>query len=486
LVEGSPRGRRSAVGRSLITGISTAAVSGAAAVAGAILSRKFGHGVKTDGFFQAYALYVALVLVASALRVVVLPRLARAQEAGRLGTETATWAVALSLPLVPLVAVSIGAPDWVAGLLTGTSRSRHQAAELLPWLVPAAAAQVYAGLAASALAALDDYGTAAVGFAGGAVAGLAAIVALVGHGVQAFGWGLALNGAVALLVPLAMLVRRRAVGPPSAGVVSRLRELAEGVALPFALQGLYVIGLRFASGLGAGKPTTFSYAYLIASLLVAVTATSLALVSSVPLARAELTPDLAARHVVAASWLSLALVGAAAGLFALAGAHVARWALGSAYGGGTGAELGRLVVYLAPWMVASVAVSVSFPLLFVRGRARWLPLLAVAALGAHVLVEWAGRSAFGLAGIAAGMAVTTAAVLAALLWPLGSLAQALRGLVVAAAVCGGLTAVTFGAPSALFGPVPAAVVGLVLYAAVLAAWRPAGLRTAWGYARTLR
>jgi hypothetical protein len=184
--------------------------------------------------------------------------------------------------------------------------------------------------------------------------------------------------------------------------------------------------------------------------------------------------------------LALALVAAAAGVFALAGERVARWALGSSYGGGTGTQLGRLVVYLSPWMVVSVAVSVAFPLLFVRGRARFLPLLAVGVLALHVLVEWGGREAFGLAGIAAGMAVTTAATLAALLRPLGSLRQALRGLIVAAVVCGGLAALAFGAPRAVLGALPAAVVGLVLYAVVLASWRPAGLRSAWTYARTLR
>jgi hypothetical protein len=84
------------------------------------------------------------------------------------------------------------------------------------------------------------------------------------------------------------------------------------------------------------------------------------------------------------------------------------------------------------------------------------------------------------------MAVTTAATLAALLWPLGSLVQALRGVAVAAIVCGGLAAIAFGAPRAVLGAVPAAAVGLVLYAGVLASWRPAGLRTAWTYARTLR
>jgi hypothetical protein len=107
-------------------------------------------------------------------------------------------------------------------------------------------------------------------------------------------------------------------------------------------------------------------------------------------------------------------------------------------------------------------------------------------LGLHVLVVWGGRAAFGLAGIAAAMAVTTGATLAALLWPLGSLRSAGRGLLAAALVCGGLAAVAFGAPRAVLGAVPAAILGLVLYALVLASWRPVGLRSAWTYARTLR
>ena len=55
-----------------------------------------------------------------------------------------------------------------------------------------------------------------------------------------------------------------------------------------------------------------------------------------------------------------------------------------------------------------------------------------------MLVEWAGRASLGLAGIAAGMAVTTAAVLLVLLWPLGTLVPTLRGVLTAALVCGGL------------------------------------------------
>ena len=485
-MQGSHSGRRSAVRSGLLTGLSTAAVSGSAALAGAILSRKFGHGVETDGFFAAYFVYVAVVLVASALRVVVLPEFARAQEAGRLGREVGSWALALALPLVPLAAVAIAAPHWVAGLLTSNSQAQASAASLLPWLIPAAVLQVYAGISASALAALDDYGTAALGYGVGAVAGLVVIGSMVDHGVQAFGWGLALNGALAVGIPLVRLARRRGVGRPGGAVGARLRRLVEGVALPFAIQGLYIVSYRFASGLGSGKPTTLSYAYLISSLLVAVTATSVALVSSVPLSRGSLTPERSARHIVSASWLSLVVVAGAAGVLALAGAPVAKLALGSSYGGTTGTELGRLVAYLAFWMTVSVAFSVAFPLLFVLGRARMLPLLAVAALAVQVPIAWAGRSIAGLAGIAVGLAITTTIILVVLLLALDALVATLRGLVAAALVCGLTAAAVFGAASLVVSALPAAVIGFVAYAAVLGFWRPSGLRASWVYLRGLQ
>ncbi len=484
-MQGNRSRGRATLRSSVVTGVSTAAVSGSAAIAGIILSRKFGHGAKTDGFFAAYAVYLALVLVASALRVVALPAFVRARDAGRLGGEVGTWLVALAVPLVPAALVAVLWPEGVARALVGGSDARHAAAQLLPWLVPAAVAQVAAGVFASALAACDEYVIAAAGFGFGGIAGVAAIGLLVGHGVVAFGWGLALNAAVAVGATLAGALARDAAGPPDSRPLGRLRELAEGVALPFALQGLYVIALRFATGIGSGKATTFSYAYLIAATLVAVTATSFALAATVPFARSGASPERVTRHVAAVSWLSLAVVAAAAGFFALAGEPVARRVLGSSYGGDTGAELGRLVVYLAPWMVASVAVTVSFPLLFVRGRARWLPGAALGVLLVHVLVEWAGRAAAGLAGLAGGMALTTAIVLVLVLAALGAAVPTALRLLPAAVTCGGLAALVFGLPALVLGSLGAAVVGLGLYLVALAAWRPAGLRGAWSYVRSL-
>ena len=165
--------------------------------------------------------------------------------------------------------------------------------------------------------------------------------------------------------------------------------------------------------------------------------------------------------------------------------------LGSSYGGGTGAELGRLVVYLAPWMVASVAVSVTFPLLFVRGRARWLPLLARRrARACRCRSSGRMREAFGLAGIAAGMAVTTGArARGAAAASLGALAaDAARRRSSQRPSAAGSAAVAFARPErACSAPVPAAAVGLVaLRRRCSLCWRPAGLRAAWAYARTLQ
>lgn len=445
------------------TALSLAAVSGVAATVGVIVAREFGRGAETDGFFAAYAVFLVLSLVASGLRIVVLPALARAED---LAAETGAWAAALAVVGIPLVVASVLGGDPAARLLGLDARAADAAADALPWMAAAGVAQLYAGLAASALAARDDYMTAAAGYALGAAAGLALIVWRLEDGIVAVAWGIALNGAVSLAVPL---VRARlAAASPGA----RLLALGRGVALPLTLQALYLVCLRFAAGLGVGEVSDLSYAYLLAAALVAVTASSLSLVSSVPLARSELD---AVRHVVSASWLSLVVVAGAAGVFALAGGDVVRLVLGDAYGG----DLGRLVVALAPWMAVSVGVSLAYPLLFVRGRPRWLVRLSLAALAVHPLLVWVGRETWGTAGIALALSLTTALVLVALLAVLGAL-RAIPGLALAVLTVSALAVAAFGV-GVWAGP----VVGLALYAGLVLLLRPPGLRTAWRYVRAL-
>jgi hypothetical protein len=334
---------RTTVARSgLQTALSLAAVTGLAAVVGVVIAREFGRGAETDGFFAGYGLFIVLVLVATGLRTVALPSLARAQAEGRLGEETLGWAIVLGVLAVPALVLGLAAPGWTAGVLTGDlpEEARRAAAGVLPWMLAAAVCQLYAALAASALATLDDYGTAAFGFVLGSVSGLALILWRVdADGIVALAWGMFLNGAVALGVPaVALLVKGMASGTRSTprfgsgrAVGARLLELWRGVALALVLQALYVVCLRFAADQGIGDVTSFSYAYLIGAALVAVTASSLSLVSSVPLTRLGLEEDgRAEQHVVNTSWLALAAVAGAAGVFALAGEAVAEGVLGGA------------------------------------------------------------------------------------------------------------------------------------------------------------
>jgi hypothetical protein len=236
-----------------------------------------------------------------------------------------------------------------------------------------------------------------------------------------------------------------------------------------------------------GEVTGLSYAYLIAAVFVAVTASSLSLVSSAPLTRRGLDAEAAARHVVHASWLSVAVVLAGAGVFALAGEQVVSAVLGDASSGESGRQLGRLVVALVPWAVAATAFSLAFPLVFVAGRRRVLVPLALAALPVHALLCWGLREAFGVVGIAVALAVSTLLVLCALLAAVSgrTLELAVAGLVRLTVLAGGIALAAFGLVSLALHGLPAAAVGLVLYAGALAVVRPSGLRAAWTYVRTL-
>src|SRR5947209_2427471 len=172
--------------------------------------------------------------------------------------------------------------------------------------------------------------------------------------------------------------------------------------------------------------------------------------------------------------ISLGLIAAAAGVFALVGGRLVAFVLGHAYSGDVGRELGRLVVAFAPWMVVTVAYTVTFPLVFVMERRRYLVGLAVAALLVHVPITLGLRAAFGLNGVALALAVTTALVLVALTVAVSPrmLALSAAGLGRLALEVGAVAAASFGVLSLFLGDVSAAVLGLALYTAVLAAIRP--------------
>ncbi|MDE3190128.1 MAG: hypothetical protein KGL94_04830 [Acidobacteriota bacterium] len=485
--------RRSALRSGVLIGLAQLVVSLAAAGAGALLAHRFGRNAETDGFLSAYGVYLVLVFAAQAFRMVVVPDLTRAAADGRLGGESRGYAVAylcLAVPACVLVAV-LSRP--IADLLTGNlpPRASHVAARALVVLVPAAFGQLLAALAASALAALDSYATAAAGFALGGIVGLAVFAAFSSrHGIVALAWGLGANAVVSIAVPTAELFRRRALAgalPQRLEIGPRLWHLLQGAAVPVALQGCYLLALRFSAHLGVGSLTSFSYAYLAASTLVGATAFSVGLISSAPLTRRGIDPDAAARHVVHAAWVSLSIVGLAAGVFAIVGGRIVGLILGSAYAGGVGRQLGHLVVYLAPWMLAWVGFAVTFPLVFVAAK-RWT-LVPLGALGFGVCIPLGLglRALWGLPGIAVAVGIATLVIFVGLMWTLSprTLAIAAVGLARLALAVGAAAALAFGTLAIALSPVAAALVGALLYAVVIVAMRSLGLSEAWSYVRGL-
>ena len=139
-------------------------------------------------------------------------------------------------------------------------------------------------------------------------------------------------------------------------------------------------------------------------------------------------------------------------------------------------------------MLVTVALTSTFPLVFVLERSRFLVAVAVGAIALDVPLTWAFRAAFGLAGLAFALAATTFGLVVALTAAVSRrmLELAVVGLGRLAVRVGAIAAASFGVVAVVWGGVPAALVGLVLYAALLAAFRPRGLREAWAYVRALR
>ena len=479
-----------------VTALGLAVQTGLAAIVGVVIARKLGRTAETDGFFAAYGVFIVLALAATAVRVTVLPPLARAREAGRLSSETASYALAVGAVSVPLLVATVVAARPIAELLTGfgPDAAVDAAETALPWMVVAGLGQFTAGLLASTLATLDDYVVPALAFIAGSATGLVLLLVRIDENrTEAVAWGMALNAVLATTLMATALWRRsrREQVPTGAaradlrGIGSRLLELGSGAALPFALQAIYLICLPIAAREGIGSVTSFGYAYLIAAAVVSVSASSLGLVTAVPLTRRGLEPHRVARHVEASAWPALLAVAGTAGIFAVAGAEIAGRILGSAYGDDVGTQIGRLVVAMAPYMVASVALSVTFPLVFVAGRGGRLPLVGLGVLAIHVPLAFAGQAIAGLDGLALALAVSTAVAFGWMLTLLHAARSTTGRLALAVAVVAGCALVGFVPAGALLGPAGAVLGGLALSAAALAVVRPVGLRTAWHYLREL-
>ncbi len=358
---------------------------------------------------------------------------------------------------------------------------------------PPRCAHLFAGLAASGLAALDDYVTAAFGYAAGSAAGLVLILQRVdADGIVAVAWGMALNGAIALLVPVAVLVARsasehacdgrssrRAPAFVSARRICGRRGAADSA--PAAL--CRVSAVRWSSGARRGH-----------ELRLRVPRGGEPRQRDGVLARPRnVRPVDAPRargrgravHVVSAAWVALTVIGAAVGAFALAGGGIVEGVLGDAYSGDVGRDVGRLVVLLSPWMIASVGVNVAFPLAFVAsacGRCRGsvrphslcksrLPGLSRSSSSSTASPSRSPSRRYSFLGPAEGAR--------------GSFEGRRATWRAATGIVAGIGAVAFAPPALLLAPRASVTVGLLVYVTLFALIRPRALMLSWRYLRAL-
>ena len=491
--------------------IATFTMAAASAIQAVLYLGRFGTNARTDGFFVAFALYSTFGVFSQSLRLTSVPLLV--EPGARMSVRR--FAATLGLIALPVVVLTIPLAGPLAQLIAPglSAHGRAITAAALPVLGAAMVLQLWAAGGATVLAIRDRFTAIAGGYMTGALSGLVAFVALMGHtGVQTLGWSMLTMSVVTsgwMLVGVrrsAGLSRSGADGAgaepatatprdstsldatpggstfPGSRMLSTLaRDCAVVMgrtAIYLAFNVLFVITLAFGSSSAAGGTTVLSYAYLFASYLVAGTGMALGM-SSIP----DMTREARRRQgsVVAATvprGFRYAMLIAAPALAVLiaAGATLVHGVLPNSLSASEARTLQLFAALLVPWTVAALLVNFLLPVLLAFGRARLLGALALPLVLMQLAVTALGSALFGVDGAVGAFWIAPSCLAAALLVAAAGRAGAAaltRELARDALRFLGIAALAFGAGWGLGAALPASelvqaavagVVGCLAYA----------------------
>jgi peptidoglycan biosynthesis protein MviN/MurJ (putative lipid II flippase) len=238
-----------------------------------------GEGPETDGFLAAYAVYLALILFGTTLRVALVPILGPTGDVARFRTVAAET-VSRVLAVAGLAVLVLVAASPVIGyvLLPGAPGDARDTAALSTAVLGVAAfCQIWGALLSAVLAAVKRFVASAVIYALSSSVTVAVASVLMAVGDV---WGAAIGvlaGAAVLLAGHVLYLRtfRFAVVPSWRPAIRRrtwaLAALAfAGASLPVCFQLQATISLAAVSG-DTGSVTAFSYAYFLTVLLTSTT-----------------------------------------------------------------------------------------------------------------------------------------------------------------------------------------------------------------------
>lgn len=427
-----------------MNGAALATVALGSAIQVGLYLRDFGATHRTDGLIAAFAVYTLVVVLGQLLRTTAVPLLSGV--APLLDGVTFAWAIVVIAVLAAVVCAALSAP--LAHLVANASGSvgRRTASTSLLIMAPAIGLQLAAAGIAVGGAIRDRLQTVAVAYMASALAGLVAFVVLKGPAAEkVLAWTM-LTASTVLVIGLLIGVQVRSTRPPRLRRIgSAVLALAASVPLPASFLFMYPVTLALAPRDQPGQITLFGLAFTASSYLAGFTGQALSMSDVVAVSRLD-RGALATRQalVVRAFRYSLLLAAPGVGVAAVAGGPIVR-ALLPTDAAGSNADFGLYVVLLIPWLVATLGVWATLPVVLsdahrLRGARLAVAVLILAVV--HVVASLVGRAIGGFDGIVVAMAVAPATFVAVgLRIVVPGVASRLLRLV---AVIGGAAALSFG------------------------------------------
>lgn len=471
------------------SGRQTALISlgqGATMVLGGVLAllvgQLFGKTADTDAFFAAYGLYAVGLVFAHTFRLTSVSALVMAS-----GPETITRLLGAVALMVAVIGVPMAAAAEPIGALLVDTDPNGVAAETLRILWVTLAFQLFGAMLSTALMVRGSFTVIGVANLVTGFINIGAFLLLEGAlGITAAAVGLAVGGAwLTAVFGWVLLSDGRRPVPLSReslrGIGSEAWHLTFASLTFFGATFAYVICVAVAARQGPGEATLFAYAFMLATILVAVTSYVAASVHSPALLA---TDERAAATAAAGVWsfrFTLVLIGPVIAMALLIGEPVIAAALGSEFSTDDIRDILVTLLCLVLHVLASAAAVFAVVELLARGALLRLAVLAAAQIAALLPLTLLGAAVAGVQGVALALSVVTLGVaMAQLNWAFGAARREVQTAMARAAARELLVLVAAFAPAAALlailgegtaADVAAAVVAaLLVVAASVAAW----------------
>ena len=460
------------------TGRETALVAvgqGALMVLGGVLAllvaQRFGKNTETDAFFAAYGIYAVGLTFAGTFRLTGVARLVQSNR---------SEPVTLLLGAVALIALLVGIPMLALadplGRLLIESDPTGVAPTALRILWIALAGQLLAAMLSAVLAARGAFTAIGVAtLAAGFISVGTFLLLAPAAGVPAAAIGLAAS-AVWLTGAFGISLRRTG-WRPTALTTRALRAMGiEAARLAFASAIFigsnvsYVVCLALSAREGEGEATLFSYAFVLAVMLIGVTANVSATMRAPSLVSGPDRADRVAVAGVESFRFTVVLIGPVLAMAILAGGPVLGVALGSGFSDDDVQRILVTLVCLVGWILASAATIFATVELLAQDALVRLAVLAAVQVAAVAAAAGLGAALGGIEAIAAALsAVVLAAAVVQLRWAFGSAWHRGAAAMARAAARELIVLVAAFAPSALLIVLLGDATAVVAAAGVLAA-----------------